>query len=242
MTTAIEFRGAIFAVGGRRLVGPLDLEVHAAETLAMVGASGSGKTTTLRLVNRLIDPTSGEIRVEGRRTVDWDPITLRRRIGYVIQEVGLFPHMTVAENVGLVPKLIGTSQTDIVGRVRELLELVGLPHDDFGSRYPHQLSGGQRQRVGVARALAADPPFLLCDEPFGAVDPITRSELQGQFKQLAKHLKKTILFVTHDVREALRLADRIALFEAGKMPFLGSINEFAESTLPAVVTLRSSVA
>lgn len=240
--TAIEFRSVTFSVGGRRLVGPVDLQVQSGETLVLVGASGSGKTTTLRLINRLIDPTSGELRVDGRRTVDWDPIALRRRIGYVIQEVGLFPHMSVAANVGLVPRLVGTGEADIADRVNHLLDLVGLPHDDFASRYPHQLSGGQRQRVGVARALAVDPPFLLCDEPFGAVDPITRSELQREFKSLATRLGKTILFVTHDVREALRLADRIALFEDGTMPFLGNINEFAASPVPAVVSLRSSVA
>ena len=240
MSSVVRFTETIYEIEGRRLVGPLNLDVHAGETVVLVGASGSGKTTTLRLVNRLLEPTGGVVLVDGKSTLEWDAIALRRKIGYVIQEVGLFPHLTVGRNVGMVPRLMGHDSGELNAKVADLLDLVGLPSGEFTHRRPHQLSGGQRQRVGVARALAADPPILLCDEPFGAVDPITRSELQKEFKRLAGQLGKTVLFVTHDVSEAVRLADRIVLFHSGNIAFVGSINEFAGSTEPSVVALRDS--
>jgi osmoprotectant transport system ATP-binding protein len=208
--------------------------VGAGETLVLLGRSGSGKTTTLKLVNRLLEPTAGQVVVAGERTAAMDPTRLRRRIGYVIQEVGLFPHFTVAANVGLVPRLERWEAERIATRVRELLRLVGLDPDRFAARYPHELSGGQRQRVGVARALAADPPLLLLDEPFGALDPITRVELQREFRGLQGRLGKAMAFVTHDVREGLLLGTRIGLLEAGRLAFLGTPEEFRSSELPEV--------
>src|SRR5262245_15620815 len=219
-------RVSYVAAGGKTLLSDIDLAVARGETLVLLGRSGSGKTTTLKLINRLLDPTGGEIVVEGTRTTDWDPIRLRRRIGYVIQEVGLLPHLSVIENVGLVPRLAHWELESIEGRAREILDLVGLPPDRFGARAPRELSGGQRQRVGVARALAADPAILLLDEPFGALDPITRADMQREFRALAARLGKTIVFVTHDVREALLLATRIALLQEGKLVFAGTPREF----------------
>ncbi len=236
--TAIEFSGTRFAYDGRPVLGPLNLAVAAGETVVLLGASGSGKTTALRLANGLLSPTGGEVRVLGRATSAWDHVRLRRSIGYVIQDVGLFPHFTVAQNVGLVPRLEGWPADRIGRRVLELLQLVGLPPDEFAQRLPHRLSGGQRQRVGVARALAADPPILLCDEPFGAVDPVLRAELQREFRDLTKRLGKTVVFVTHDVREATRLADRLALLDGGALRFLGTPDAFRASTDPSVVALR----
>jgi osmoprotectant transport system ATP-binding protein len=231
----IELRGATYAVsGGHELVSGLDLTVGRGETLVLLGRSGSGKTTTLKLVNRLLEPTAGEVRVEGRPTTDWDPIRLRRRIGYVIQEVGLLPHLTVAENVGLVPRLEGWAPARVRARVEELLALVGLDPARFAGRRPRELSGGQRQRVGVARALAADPPILLMDEPFGALDPVTRSELQCEFRALKQRLRKTIVFVTHDVREALLLATRIALLAGGRLVAVCPPGEFLRAPHPEV--------
>ncbi len=197
----------------------------------LLGRSGSGKTTTLKLVNRLVTPTSGQILVNGARNDEVDVIRLRRGIGYVIQEAGLFPHFTVARNIGLVPKIEGWSDDRIRARVQEMLQLVGLSAD-LASRYPHQLSGGQRQRVGVARALAADPAILLMDEPFGALDPLTRDELQKEFLLLQQRVHKTVVFVTHDLREALRLGSRIALMEAGKLVTVLTPNEFVKSSDP----------
>src|SRR5271154_1072054 len=220
------------AAGGRTLVSDISLTVETGETVVLLGRSGSGKTTMLRLINRMLEPTSGEILVEGRTTTEWDAIKLRRGIGYVIQEAGLFPHFTVAENIALVPTLEKWNKPRIDARVQELLELVGLASGDFAPRYPRQLSGGQRQRVGVARALAADPQILLMDEPFGALDPVTRAELQREFGALAKRLGKTIVFVTHDLREALLLATRIALMEAGKLVAVLSPQEFLRSSEP----------
>jgi len=200
--------------------------------LILLGRSGSGKTTTMKLINRLIDPTSGQVRVEGRSTLQWNPIQLRRRIGYVIQEIGLFPHFTVEENIGVVPRLEGWEAERVQERARALLKMVGLDPDRFSARYPRELSGGQRQRVGVARALAADPPVILLDEPFGALDPITRREIQIEFKDLQARLKKTMVFVTHDVREAFVLGTRIGLVQEGKMILLGPPAALLESSHP----------
>jgi osmoprotectant transport system ATP-binding protein len=234
----IEFRDAAYGVGERLLLGPLSLTVSQGETLVLLGSSGAGKTTALRLINALLLPSTGEVLVEGRSTLAWDPVALRRRIGYVIQEIGLLPHLTVEQNVGLVPRLERWPRARIRARVAELLDLVRLPAADFAGRLPHELSGGQRQRVGVARALAADPPMLLCDEPFGAVDPLARQELQSEFRALAERLGKTIVFVTHDVREALALARRIAVLGAGRLAFLGTVGEFGASSAPQVAALR----
>ena len=230
-TPAIEFRDVSYRVEGTQVLSGVSLQVKQGETLVLLGRSGSGKTTTLKLINRLITPTSGEIRVNGISNAQVDVIRLRRRIGYVIQEVGLFPHFTVERNVGLVPHIEGWSGDRIRARVQQLLELVGLT-GEFASRYPHQLSGGQRQRVGVARALAADPEILLMDEPFGALDPLTRDELQREFLSLQQRLSKTVIFVTHDLREALRLASRIALMEVGKLVTVLSPEEFLKSSDP----------
>ena len=182
------------------IIPDLNLTVERGETVVLLGESGCGKTTTLKLINRLLTPSAGKVLVEGKPTTAWDPIELRRRTGYVIQEGGLFPHFTIARNVGLVPGLLGWDKTRTDERVREMLSLVGLDPDNFAARYPRELSGGQRQRVGVARALAADPPLLLLDEPFGALDPITRASLQREFATLTKRLDKTAVLVTHDVR------------------------------------------
>ena len=212
----------------------MSFTVGSGETLVLLGRSGAGKTTTLRLINRLLEPSGGTVRFMGESTTAMDSNRLRRRIGYVIQEIGLLPHLTIAENVGLVPMLEQWPAERIAARVRELLAVVGLEPDDFADRYPHQLSGGQRQRVGVARALAADPPLLLLDEPFGALDPITRGELQREFRVLEGRLAKAMVFVTHDVREALVVGTRIGLLEAGRLVFLGSPDDFRASTLPEV--------
>ena len=196
----------------------------------LLGPSGSGKTTTLKLINALLKASSGIVSVEERPVSDWDLIQLRRRIGYAIQDVGLFPHYTVKKNVALVPRLERWDEARIAKRLAEVLQMVGLPVAEFGERYPDQLSGGQRQRVGLARALAADPPILLMDEPFGAVDPLTRAELQREFKQLQQRLRKTVVFVTHDVSEALLLGDRIALMDAGRLHGIYTPREFAAAS------------
>jgi osmoprotectant transport system ATP-binding protein len=202
---------------GEVAVDNLSLEVPAGELCVLVGPSGCGKTTTMKMINRLIEPTSGRIFLGDEEVTHVPVVQLRRRIGYVIQQVGLFPHQTVAQNVATVPRMLGWDRHRVQARVNELLELVGLSPNDHAKRYPHQLSGGQRQRVGVARALAADPPVLLMDEPFGAIDPITRDRLQGEFLRLQAELKKTIVFVTHDIEEAVRMGDRIAILRAGGM-------------------------
>jgi osmoprotectant transport system ATP-binding protein len=222
----VEFRNVCYEIGGRPILSELNFTVDAGETLVLLGRSGSGKTTALRMTNGMLFPTRGEVLVESRPTTQWDPIRLKRRIGYVIQEVGLFPHHTVGENVGLVPKLEGWPQPDVQQRVDRLLDEVGLPPSEFAARYPRQLSGGQKQRVGVARALAADPPLLLFDEPFGALDPVTRVELQQQFLNLRRDFHKTAIFVTHDVREALRLGTRIALLAHGRLDVVAEPHEF----------------
>lgn len=225
----VEFRDVVYEIAGKRILCGVNFAVDAGETLVLLGRSGSGKSTALKLTNGTLTPTSGAVLVDGKLTTDWDPIALKRHIGYVIQEVGLFPHFTVAQNVGLIPKLQGRSQEEIERRSRDVMDSVGMPLSEFRSRYPRELSGGQRQRVGVARALAADPPLLLFDEPFGALDPITRSDLQQQFLGWQKVLRKTAIFVTHDVREALRLGSRIALLVHGRVELLTSVKEFASA-------------
>jgi osmoprotectant transport system ATP-binding protein len=227
----IEFRNVSYGIAGTQVLSGFNLQVESGETLVLLGRSGSGKTTSLKLVNRLLSPTSGDVLVNGVSNGEGDVIRLRRSIGYVIQDVGLFPHFTVERNIGLVPKIEGWPADRIRARVQELLQTVGLAAD-FASRYPHQLSGGQRQRVGVARALAADPEVLLMDEPFGALDPLTRDELQREFLALQQRLHKTVVFVTHDLREALRLGSRIALMEAGRLVTVLSPREFLESDEP----------
>jgi len=225
----VSFRNVSYRVGGKDILRDFSLDVDAGETVVLLGRSGSGKTTALKMVNRLLRPSVGAVLVEGTTTTNWDPILLRRRIGYVIQEAGLFPHFTVEANVGLVPRLEGRPPQDIRARVHALLEQVGLPPAQFAARYPRELSGGQRQRVGVARALAADPPLLLFDEPFGALDPVTRVELQRQFLELRRRLGKTAIFVTHDVREALLVATRIALLHNGRLAVLATPSEFLKA-------------
>ena len=204
-----------FQQGGGAAVHDLTLDIHQGETVVLVGPSGCGKTTTMKMINRLIEPTSGRIYIGDEDVTHVDPVKLRRRIGYVIQQVGLFPHLTIAQNVGTVPQLLGWDRARTKRRTTELLELVGLEPARFAKRYPHELSGGQRQRVGVARALAVDPPVLLMDEPFGAIDPITRDRLQGEFLRLQHEVRKTIVFVTHDIEEAVRMGDRIAILAQG---------------------------
>jgi len=230
MSPTIEFREAGFSTAeGKVLLSGVNLAVPAGETLVLLGRSGSGKTTTLKLINKLLTATTGEVKVEGTAVNDWDVIRLRRRIGYAIQDVGLFPHYTVSQNVALVPKLEQWSRDKVAARVDEVLHLVGLPAAEFGRRYPHELSGGQRQRVGLARALAAEPPILLMDEPFGALDPITRAQLQREFKALQERLHMTVVFVTHDIGEALLLADSIGLMEQGTLRGVYTAREFLSS-------------
>ena len=218
-----EFPGGVLAVDD------LSLEVAEGETVVLLGTSGSGKTTTMKMVNRLIEPTGGRILVDGRDIMEQDPIALRRGIGYAIQHIGLFPHMTVGENIGVVPKLLSWKQSDIDAGVDRLLTMVDLAPEDFRDRFPSQLSGGQRQRIGVARALAADPPIVLMDEPFGALDPITREQLQNEFLELESEIQKTILFVTHDVFEAVKMGDRIALLDAGRLQQLAKPRDLVEN-------------
>lgn len=211
---------------GRLILAGIDFSLSVGETFVLIGRSGSGKTTLLKSINALLTPTSGRIRVLEKDLRDWNPIHLRRKIGYVIQESGLFPHFTVEANVGLVPHLLGWEESSIRNRSRELLNLVGLPPDTFASRFPNELSGGERQRVGVARALAADPPLMLMDEPFGALDPLTRTDLQLEFRSLQARLHKSIVFVTHDIREALLLGDRIGLMSEGKLKRVSPPDDF----------------
>ncbi len=225
----VEFRNVSYSIDGRQILSDVSFAVEPGETLILLGRSGSGKTTTLKMTNGMLFPTHGQVLVEGRPTTEWDPIRLKRRIGYVIQEVGLFPHFTVGENVGLVPTLENWPQPRLDQQVSRLLDSVGLPPAEFLTRYPRQLSGGQRQRVGVARALGADPPLLLFDEPFGAVDPVTRRELQQQFLELRRVFQKTSMFVTHDVREALRLGSRIALLANGRLETIAAPPEFRQT-------------
>jgi len=240
--SGVEFRQVSF--GHSRQTPILDgftLAVDAGEVVALVGASGAGKTTALKLVNRLLVPHAGTVWVQGRDSREWDPIRLRRAVGYVIQEVGLFPHLTVADNVSVVPRLERWEASRISTRVRELLELIGLAPDTYAGRWLDELSGGQRQRVGVARALAADPPVLLMDEPFGALDPVTRRQLRGEFRRIQSQLRKTVLLVTHDMAEAMALADRIGVLEAGKLIWSGPARGIAHCEDPRVRTLLDAV-
>ena len=237
----LEFRQVSYRIAGNLILDNLSFRLEAGRTLVLLGRSGSGKTTALKMLNGLAFPTSGEVLVEGLPTTQWDLIQLRRGIGYVIQEVGLFPHFTVAENVGLVPRLEGWAPERVTARTSELLDQVGLDPARFLDRYPRQLSGGQRQRVGVARALAADPKLLLFDEPFGALDPVTRLELQDQFLALRDRMRKTSIFVTHDVREALRLGTEIALLDRGRLEVLTTPAGFPNSSGPEARAFLSTL-
>ena len=240
--SAIEFRDVAFSrPGGLRVLDHFNLDVAPGGVLALVGRSGAGKTTLLKLVNRLLVPDSGTVRVEGRDTREWEPIRLRRRIGYVLQDVGLFPHMDVAANVTIVSRLAGWSADRTRARGDELLDLVGLPAREFSSRWPDELSGGQRQRVGVARALAVDPPILLMDEPFGALDPLTRVELHGEFRRIQDRLRKTVIIVTHDMGEAFALADRVGVLEEGRLVALERPEALARSQDPRVRRLLDAI-
>lgn len=214
--------GEVVAVDG------VSLEVPTGNVLCLIGTSGCGKTTTMKMVNRLIEPTRGAVLLDGDDVRERDVIELRRSIGYVIQKGGLFPHMTIADNIGLLCELVGWDGERRRRRIGELLELVNLPVDDFGARYPKELSGGQRQRVGVARALAVDPPYILMDEPFGALDPITRTQLHEEFRQLQRTVAKTIILVTHDMAEAFELGDEVALMDAGRIVQIGREEDFRE--------------
>jgi osmoprotectant transport system ATP-binding protein len=222
--------------GGRAVVSELNLEIEAGETFVLIGPSGCGKTTTLRMLNRLIEPSAGRIEVLGEDVARADPTALRRRIGYVIQEGGLFPHYSVQKNVAVVPELAGWDSARIAKRCTELLELLGLDPRDYAERFPHELSGGQRQRVGIARALAADPPLVLLDEPFGALDPITRESVQDEFRALCKQLGKTFVLVTHDVFEAVRLADRIGVMAEGRLVQVATPAELVRRPATELVT------
>ena len=237
----IELRDVSYRIGLKQILSHLSLQVEAGERLVLLGRSGSGKTTALKMINGLLFPMQGTVLVEGKPTTEWDLVRLRRRIGYVIQEAGLFPHFTVAQNVGLVPRLEGWEPARIAARVSELLAMMDLPPEQFLDRYPRELSGGQRQRVGVARALAADPPVLLLDEPFGALDPVTRHEIQRQFLQVAKQLGKTAIFVTHDAREAMRIATRIGLLREGRLEALEQPAEFMNARGEEAEAFRASL-
>lgn len=233
--SAIEFDQVTFRhAGGAAILDDFSLTIEQGETLALVGRSGMGKTTILKLINRLLLPQTGVVRIEGRATTDWNPIQLRRRVGYVLQEVGLFPHMTIGRNVAVVPRLENWPESKINSRVYELLELVGLEPAKFRDRFPRELSGGQRQRVGVARALAADPPILLMDEPFGALDPLTRAEMHREFHRIQSQVRKTIVCVTHDMGEAFALGDKLGVLAEGKLAALAPPNEIARSNNPEV--------
>ncbi len=237
----LEIRNLSCDLGGRTILHDVSLTVEEGETVVLLGRSGSGKTTLLKTINRLVPVSAGEIRFEGRSAADWDPVPMRRRMGYVIQEAGLFPHWTVEANIGLVPRLENWAPDRVSARVQSLLETVGLAPEEFRRRYPRQLSGGQRQRVGIARALGADPPLLLFDEPFASLDPITRFELQRQFLDLRRSVRKTALFVTHDIREALMLATRIVLLANGGLDLIATPDEFRAARTPEARAFLASL-
>ena len=238
---AIEYRDVNFRRGSVPVLEHFSLTVETGDVLALVGRSGAGKSTLLKLVNRLLLPDAGTVLVEGRDTREWEPIALRRRVGYVLQEVGLFPHMSVADNIAIVPRLGGWEDARVAARVRELLELIGLPAELFASRWPDELSGGQRQRIGVARALALDPPILLMHEPFGALDPITRAELHAEFHRIQNRLRKTVIVVTHDMGEAFALATGIGVLDEGALVASGPLGAIAASSDPRVRRLLDAV-
>ncbi len=235
VSSAVEFHEVRKSFGGRSVLDGFSLTVEAGETIALIGPSGCGKTTALKLVNRLLDADSGRVLVQGEDVAAEDPIALRRKLGYVIQEGGLFPHWDVRANVEVVPRMLGWDEDRRSRRAAEVLAMVNLPAEEFGSRRPRQLSGGQRQRVGVARALAADPPVLLMDEPFGALDPIARRALQREFLDWKGRLKKAVLLVTHDMREAFLLADRIAVMDRGRIRQAGTRTDLIERPADAFV-------
>jgi osmoprotectant transport system ATP-binding protein len=228
-TTAIRFTDVHVARGGVPVLRGFTLDISAGDTLALVGRSGAGKSTILKLINRLLLPDSGDVSVESRSTRSWDPFALRRRAGYVMQEVGLFPHLSIADNIATVPRLLGWDERRIGSRVVELLDLVGLDAPSFADRRPDQLSGGQRQRVGVARALAADPPILLMDEPFGALDPITRAEIHREFRRIQERVRKTVVLVTHDMAEAFALGTHVGVLADGELAIVGKPAAVAQS-------------
>jgi osmoprotectant transport system ATP-binding protein len=232
--TAIEFRDVVFARDSSPVLRNVSFRLEQGETVVLVGRSGAGKSTILKLINRMLLPSAGDVVVSGRRTSEWDPFQLRRGIGYVLQDVGLFPHMTVTDNVALVPRLCGWGESKIAGRVDELLSLVDLPPAEYGMRAPAELSGGQKQRVGVARALAADPAILLMDEPFGALDPVTRADLHHALRRIQEHVRKTIVLVTHDMGEAFALATRIGVLSGGELAILDVPDAVARSNDPRV--------
>ena len=238
----VEFCGVSFGHAGRpRILDNFTLTVGAGEVVALVGASGAGKTTVLKLVNRLLLPDAGDVRVQGRDTREWDPIRLRRSVGYVIQDVGLFPHLTVADNIAVVPRLERWESGRVDARVRELLALIDLAPDTYAGRWPDELSGGQRQRVGVARALAADPPVLLMDEPFGALDPVTRRQLQKEFRRIQSRVRKSVMLVTHDMAEAMALGDRIGVMHDGQLIWCGKPQAILQCEDPRVRRLVDAV-
>jgi osmoprotectant transport system ATP-binding protein len=233
-TAAITFRDVHLSRGPVAVLRGFSLDIPPGETLALVGRSGAGKSTILKLINRLLLPDAGEVLVEARDTRTWNPFELRRRAGYVMQEVGLFPHMSIEQNIATVPTLLGWDARRIDGRVRELLDLVGLDAAGFAHRRPDQLSGGQRQRVGVARALAGDPPILLMDEPFGALDPVTRAEMHREFRRIQQRVQKTVVLVTHDMAEAFALGTRVGVLSDGMLVMVGEPSAIARSTDPRV--------
>jgi osmoprotectant transport system ATP-binding protein len=234
---AVELSGVSASRGGRAVLHDVSMTIASGQTMALVGRSGSGKTTLLRLVNRLIEPDAGRVAIDGRDSRAWDPIELRRRTGYVIQEAGLFPHITVGDNVALVPRLLQWPAAKVAARIDELLALVGLAPAEFRGRWPDELSGGQRQRVGLARALAADPPLLLMDEPFGSLDPITKSELHAEFRRVQSALHRAVILVTHDMAEAFALADRVAVLHDGRIIACDTRDRLLASSDPRVTSL-----